>query len=125
MALDTISRRPTRASTAASGRSPAQTSAWLRTAVTPWASCSFRDRKSTRLNSSHLGISYAVFCLEKKNTAAMLRHYASAVPCYVDEHRFFKFVDLLAGESAAAEEDVVGEPGTLRLAEMHRLHALH
>src|SRR5262245_64857312 len=36
--------------------------------------CSFRpvrpggrqDRKSTRLNSSHLGISYAVFCLKKK-----------------------------------------------------------
>src|SRR5258705_5668454 len=25
------------------------------------------DRKSTRLNSSHLGISYAVFCLQKKN----------------------------------------------------------
>src|SRR5262245_63940142 len=28
----------------------------------PW----FTDRKSTRLNSSHLGISYAVFCLKKK-----------------------------------------------------------
>src|SRR5205814_7848649 len=27
----------------------------------------WRDRKSTRLNSSHLGISYAVFCLKKKN----------------------------------------------------------
>src|SRR5262245_62574163 len=27
----------------------------------------FKDRKSTRLNSSHLGISYAVFCLKKKN----------------------------------------------------------
>src|SRR6476659_7818012 len=27
-----------------------------------------RDRKSTRLNSSHLGISYAVFCLKKKQT---------------------------------------------------------
>src|SRR6202051_913159 len=27
----------------------------------------FRDRKSTRLNSSHMGISYAVFCLKKKN----------------------------------------------------------
>ena len=27
----------------------------------------FADRKSTRLNSSHLGISYAVFCLKKKN----------------------------------------------------------
>src|SRR5205814_7745061 len=28
-----------------------------------------RDRKSTRLNSSHLGISYAVFCLKKKKTS--------------------------------------------------------
>src|SRR3712207_8321922 len=27
----------------------------------------FRDRKSTRLNSSHANISYAVFCLKKKN----------------------------------------------------------
>src|SRR5947209_13497857 len=26
----------------------------------------FRDRKSTRLNSSHANISYAVFCLKKK-----------------------------------------------------------
>src|SRR2546426_9226310 len=29
-----------------------------------------RDRKSTRLNSSHLVISYAVFCLKKKNVHA-------------------------------------------------------
>src|ERR1039457_2403356 len=28
------------------------------------------DRKSTRLNSSHLVISYAVFCLKKKNTCS-------------------------------------------------------
>src|SRR5256885_11610722 len=28
---------------------------------------SLQDRKSTRLNSSHLVISYAVFCLKKKN----------------------------------------------------------
>src|SRR5207253_10083839 len=27
----------------------------------------FKDRKSTRLNSSHVAISYAVFCLKKKN----------------------------------------------------------
>src|SRR5438067_4070909 len=27
-----------------------------------------RDRKSTRLNSSHVSISYAVFCLKKKKT---------------------------------------------------------
>src|SRR5258705_796149 len=30
------------------------------------------DRKSTRLNSSHLGISYAVFCLKKKKR--QIRH---------------------------------------------------
>src|SRR5260221_1944570 len=30
----------------------------------PW---SVKDRKSTRLNSSHTVISYAVFCLKKKN----------------------------------------------------------
>src|SRR3712207_9003371 len=28
-----------------------------------------KDRKSTRLNSSHANISYAVFCLKKKNNA--------------------------------------------------------
>src|SRR3712207_8329704 len=31
------------------------------------AKMSRRDRKSTRLNSSHANISYAVFCLKKKN----------------------------------------------------------
>src|SRR3712207_7167884 len=30
--------------------------------------CFWTDRKSTRLNSSHANISYAVFCLKKKNT---------------------------------------------------------
>src|SRR2546426_7840896 len=30
--------------------------------------CAVPDRKSTRLNSSHLVISYAVFCLKKKKT---------------------------------------------------------
>src|SRR5262245_65384964 len=34
-----------------------------------------RDRKSTRLNSSHLGISYAVFCLKKKKK----QNYTSVV----------------------------------------------
>src|SRR5262245_64662792 len=37
----------------------------LRSAV-PEAKGEGLDRKSTRLNSSHLGISYAVFCLKKK-----------------------------------------------------------
>src|SRR5471030_3464896 len=33
-----------------------------------------RDRKSTRLNSSHLGISYAVFCLKKKKKIKQHTH---------------------------------------------------
>src|SRR5437899_7740804 len=33
-----------------------------------WQVAEDLDRKSTRLNSSHLGISYAVFCLKKKKT---------------------------------------------------------
>src|SRR5438477_2045948 len=32
-----------------------------------------RDRKSTRLNSSHMSISYAVFCLKKKNNGEKIR----------------------------------------------------
>src|SRR5947209_14056502 len=35
--------------------------------VVGWLMKQFRDRKSTRLNSSHANISYAVFCLKKKN----------------------------------------------------------
>src|SRR5207253_9488456 len=31
-----------------------------------------RDRKSTRLNSSHVAISYAVFCLKKKKNHALI-----------------------------------------------------
>src|SRR3712207_7988687 len=37
-----------------------------------------RDRKSTRLNSSHANISYAVFCLKKKKTKNS-RTYVSAI----------------------------------------------
>src|SRR2546430_12069151 len=33
-----------------------------------------QDRKSTRLNSSHSQISYAVFCLKKKNKTATVPH---------------------------------------------------
>src|SRR5689334_24078273 len=39
----------------------------------------WRDRKSTRLNSSHSSISYAVFCLKKKNTNQHLRTVRSTV----------------------------------------------
>src|SRR5256885_2848486 len=38
-----------------------------------------RDRKSTRLNSSHLVISYAVFCLKKKNKHALVAQVSQAL----------------------------------------------
>src|SRR5437868_11487413 len=42
-----------------------------------------RDRKSTRLNSSHVSISYAVFCLKKKNKRTDInRSIATQFPCY-------------------------------------------
>src|SRR3712207_8554220 len=43
---------------------------WLSSMTTAAIRSAFeqlRDRKSTRLNSSHANISYAVFCLKKKN----------------------------------------------------------
>src|SRR3712207_8122131 len=37
------------------------------------------DRKSTRLNSSHANISYAVFCLKKKKNPQSMSHYIHTV----------------------------------------------
>src|SRR5699024_11418162 len=53
---------PTREFVARSSVSTCQTE------VEGWKSSPKRDRKSTRLNSSHVSISYAVFCLKKKIT---------------------------------------------------------
>src|SRR5258707_5246568 len=62
----------TTASSAASSADPPFSST-LQPAATAWrvpskcaSSISSGDRKSTRLNSSHANISYAVFCLKKK-----------------------------------------------------------
>src|SRR5256886_13683883 len=56
-------------STRCSNPSHALSGLWVRSSqltrsASVWPSC--RDRKSTRLNSSHSQISYAVFCLKKK-----------------------------------------------------------
>src|SRR5258707_12015679 len=42
-----------------------------------------QDRKSTRLNSSHANISYAVFCLKKKKTRPMTPNFD---PRHLPEH---------------------------------------
>src|SRR3712207_300484 len=57
------------------GRSTTSGEQLLRDAVTvrhrhPQLWAGIRDRKSTRLNSSHANISYAVFCLKKKTTVS-------------------------------------------------------
>src|SRR3712207_7742897 len=39
-----------------------------------WCGLADGDRKSTRLNSSHANISYAVFCLKKKKMLSQSRH---------------------------------------------------
>src|SRR5437899_188091 len=51
---------------------------WLAEISGRGAQAAQTDRKSTRLNSSHLGISYAVFCLKKK----------SLIPNGIDVDRF-------------------------------------
>src|SRR5690625_7080181 len=50
----------------------------------------FIDRKSTRLNSSHVATSYAVFCLKKKSALLnqpVLQFY-SVFLCYLERFRF-------------------------------------
>src|SRR5215216_1208086 len=45
-----------------------------------------RDRKSTRLNSSHQIISYAVFCLKKKKNLPLGGEVAPGQSAHVDDH---------------------------------------
>src|SRR5256885_10238160 len=70
----------------------------------------FEDRKSTRLNSSHLVISYAGFCLKKKNLIELLEQ---AVALLVLPHR--------VGEHAVGADAVaVAQPLLLRLSMCER-----
>src|SRR5258708_28541652 len=49
------------------------------------------DRKSTRLNSSHQIISYAVFCLKKKKKTNKKNHQKSCIGVFfIDYHSIFK-----------------------------------
>src|SRR2546430_13699043 len=51
-----------------------------------------KDRKSTRLNSSHSQISYAVFCLQKKNDYELMVYSIigiAAIHCLVWRHHMF------------------------------------
>src|SRR5436309_11698895 len=50
------------------------TSSCPRHAPRAWKGALRTDRKSTRLNSSHVKISYAVFCLKKKTYTVLLQY---------------------------------------------------
>src|SRR5256885_11924425 len=57
--------------------------------VKMWVEVPARDRKSTRLNSSHLVISYAVFCLKKKKKRPSNVHRLNMQPhihCTIISH---------------------------------------
>src|SRR2546426_5596108 len=97
-----VSRAAFRASLAATVRALTRFASWLTAlafADSRFDSATFRlaaavataaDRKSTRLNSSHLVISYAVFCLKKKNNHMLKRHVTRTTcngPCHVDAPR--------------------------------------
>src|SRR5690606_41442737 len=45
-----------------------------------------RDRKSTRLNSSHVKISYAVFCLKKKTHRTLLSNRRQPIQTHTSSH---------------------------------------
>src|SRR2546427_4810603 len=52
-----------------------QPAAGIAAAVSVGSGLGLQDRKSTRLNSSHSQISYAVFCLKKKNKRSIQSHH--------------------------------------------------
>src|SRR5690349_25021178 len=62
-------------SAARCGSSRGATCRTSRSRASSSARASTRDRKSTRLNSSHVEISYAVFCLKKKKNNKSLNYY--------------------------------------------------
>src|SRR5690606_40233094 len=78
--------RASRRASSTSSRASASTSP-ATSGRTRWRAASdtvLRDRKSTRLNSSHVKISYAVFCLKKKNKKQTTQNLTAADHTHTD-----------------------------------------
>src|SRR2546430_11687680 len=79
---------------------------------------SSRDRKSTRLNSSHSQISYAVFCLKKKKntyTTGELQHKATAQSLLADALQFDDALEVVYDLHAPGHDPVLyAHPGLHR-----------
>src|SRR5258708_10116166 len=73
-----------------------------------------RDRKSTRLNSSHQIISYAVFCLKKKNTSnkASNQIISYALFCFKQINARHNLVESTPEPNAYAQAEVTHTPTT-------------
>src|SRR2546430_6640334 len=67
-------------SAAASSKSPCTRRTSLQPRARAFVGLRTRDRKSTRLNSSHSQISYAVFCLKKKKKGDIVRQISGRGP---------------------------------------------
>src|SRR3712207_7118944 len=67
-ALATYRPLPFRGRDGGAAPEPADGVVWEQARMPGWRRVATADRKSTRLNSSHANISYAVFCLKKKKT---------------------------------------------------------
>src|SRR5690348_17816244 len=74
-------RGPARAPSTGSPCSPASSTSWSE----PCTPGTCGDRKSTRLNSSHPSISYAVFCLKKKKNSRRV----TLSPCDPRQHHLY------------------------------------
>src|SRR3712207_8546185 len=66
--LKSLTRTADRDRTVSRRSKPSSRTALMGEQPNPWDLLQPQDRKSTRLNSSHANISYAVFCLKKKIT---------------------------------------------------------
>src|SRR5260221_7704062 len=68
---------------------------------------SCHDRKSTRLNSSHTVISYAVFCLKKKKHTSELQSHSDLVCRLLLEKKiYYRTIEF------SREHRVLNDPGT-------------
>src|SRR6266480_5048285 len=84
--------------------SPAASRSSIRTPSGPRRGAWPPDRKSTRLNSSYMSISYAVFCLKKKNysklAAMVIQQWLLHEGCWQDPHRsLFKAAQVVRREA--------------------------
>src|SRR6267378_7101361 len=83
----------------------------------------FQDRKSTRLNSSHVEISYAVFCLKKKRHHRQAHRARARIGGYEIQSRASQRADWTQAQIAPQlQPDLVPDVGSDRRLQSRFLH---